>query len=55
MTLDEAREILRQRRDYLGHRIEGKKQMGWEYQYDEREREALTRMLDRTERWRNHE
>lgn len=33
---------LRQRRDYLTQRIAAKKTVGWETQYDESERDALT-------------
>ena len=34
-------EVLRQRRDYLELRIQIKTSLGWEAEYDEREREAL--------------
>lgn len=44
--MDEAREVMTQRRDYLNGRIRAKQEVGWEYQYDVRERDALTRVLD---------
>jgi hypothetical protein len=34
-------ETLRQRAEYLAGRIEAKKQVGWEFEYDMRERAAL--------------
>ncbi len=33
--------VLRERRDYLFGRIEAKKMVGWDIEYDIREREAL--------------
>lgn len=48
MTIDEAREVLRQRRDYLTGRAELKGKQGWENQYDRRERDALSCVLEAT-------
>lgn len=48
MTREEQHyDRLRQRRDYLTQRIAAKKSVGWEYQYDEAERDALTWALER--------
>lgn len=41
---------LRNRRDYLALRVEAKRKMGWEYEYDQREREALTWAIEQIER-----
>jgi hypothetical protein len=45
VDLAEAIEVTRQRRDYLTQRIVAKRVMGWETQYDERERDAHTTLL----------
>ncbi len=37
---------IRQRRDYLTARITAKQQVGWETVWDERERDALTWVLE---------
>lgn len=42
MTEDEALRTLRERRDWLTVRAEGKEKIGWENQYDMRERDALS-------------
>lgn len=39
--------VLHERRMYLDHRIEAKKQVGWETQWDERERDALAWAIER--------
>jgi hypothetical protein len=39
--MDEKISVLQDRADYLRVRIEAKKSVGWEYQYDVRERDAL--------------
>ena len=46
MSDQEALETLNQRRQYLTLRIDAKKRMGWEFLYDQRERDALTWALD---------
>ena len=50
MTLPEALSILRDRAGYLKGRIVAKKSVGWEYQYDLREREALELVIAEAER-----
>lgn len=40
-------QTLRERADYLGHRIEAKRTIGWEYAYDTRERAALLWAIER--------
>lgn len=49
MTIEEARETLKQRRDWLTERIAGKKKIGWDVQWDTKERDALTLILEQTE------
>jgi hypothetical protein len=49
MTGTEAIRTLTERRDYLGHRITAKRSLGWETQYDQRERDALTWALAQLE------
>jgi hypothetical protein len=44
--MDEKISVLQDRADYLRVRIEAKKSVGWEYQYDVRERDALVWALD---------
>ena len=38
---------LRQRRDWLAQRIEAKKRVGWDIEYDTAERDALSWVLER--------
>ena len=45
MTRDEARAVLTERRNYLTGRIEAKEKVGWETQWDRRERDAITTLL----------
>lgn len=45
MTHDEARETLRQRRDWLTARIRAKESIGWDVEWDIRERDALSVLL----------
>lgn len=40
---------LQERARYLGARIQAKRLVGWEYQYDERERDALLWAINRLE------
>lgn len=48
MTLAEQHyDRLRQRRDWLTARIAAKKSVGWDYSYDQDERDALTWALGR--------
>jgi hypothetical protein len=42
-------QALRERAAYLGARIDAKRSVGWESQYDERERDALVWALRRIE------
>ena len=49
MTPAERIDRLDQRRRYLEKRVQIKQAMGWEYQYDESEREALAWALDTIE------
>lgn len=51
MTLNEARQVITERRDYLNGRIRAKQEVGREYQSDERERDALTCMLENLRGW----
>jgi hypothetical protein len=46
MTLDEALSVLRDRAAYLAQRVIAKKTVGWSWEYDERERAALQRVID---------
>lgn len=50
MTLTEALGILRDRAGYLAGRIVAKQTVGWEFQYDERERAALIMTIAAAER-----
>lgn len=43
-------DVLRDRAAYLAARVEAKKSVGWEFQYDARERAALVWAIDRLER-----
>lgn len=49
MTIEEARETLKQRRDWLTERMAGKEKFGWDVQWDTKERDALTLILEQTE------
>ena len=42
MTADEYIDVLDQRRRYLEQRVQAKKTVGWDFAYDQRERDALT-------------
>jgi hypothetical protein len=53
MTNEEAILTITQRRDYLTARIEAKQKVGWEVQYDTRERDALNWLLDMVVTCRN--
>lgn len=46
MPLDNALSVLRDRAAYLALRAAAKRQLGWEYCYDERERAALQLVID---------
>lgn len=50
MLLTEALGILRDRAGYLKGRIIAKQTVGWEFQYDERERAALKAVIAAIER-----
>jgi len=50
VTLTEALGILRDRAGYLKGRIIAKQAVGWEFQYDERERAALELAIVAAER-----
>lgn len=50
MTLTEALGVLRDRAGYLKGRVVAKQAVGWEYQYDERERAALEMVIAEAER-----
>lgn len=39
--------VLRERRDWLNARIEAKMQVGWDIEWDQRERDALSWALER--------
>lgn len=41
MTPEEHLDVLDQRRRYLEARIQAKKSVGWDYAYDQRERDSL--------------
>jgi hypothetical protein len=45
MTAAEAYETLRQRRDWLTARIAAKNTIGWDVEWDTRERDALSFVL----------
>lgn len=38
--------VLRERRDWLTHRVQAKRMVGWDTEWDLRERDALTRVLN---------
>ncbi len=42
-------EVLQERRRYLAKRIKAKREMGWEYQWDQREHDALSEAIQRLE------
>lgn len=44
-TLRDALVVLRERRDWLTARIAAKESVGWETEWDVRERDALSRIL----------
>lgn len=44
--IGEALEVITQRRNYLTSRIAAKLENGWETQWDERERDALTVVIE---------
>lgn len=46
MTLSEALAVLRQREAYLRQRVKAKQTVGWEFQYDEREANALAKAIE---------
>lgn len=46
MDLSEAIIVTRERRDWLTHRIEAKSKMGWDIEWDTRERDAHTTLLE---------
>lgn len=48
--LEEAVRVLKQRRDYLKLRADAKRSLGWEFDYDERERDALTTVIAEIEK-----
>jgi hypothetical protein len=45
MTASEYLDVLDQRRRYLEQRVQAKKTVGWDYAYDQRERDALAFVL----------
>lgn len=45
MEIEEAIAVLQQRALYLDARVEAKQKVGWEYQWDARERDALRVLL----------
>lgn len=47
-TFREARTVLRERRNWLTARIRAKESIGWDVEWDRRERDALTRVLEET-------
>lgn len=48
--MNEYLEVLRERATYLRGRIQAKKVVGWETQWDERERDALLWAMEQLER-----
>lgn len=50
MTLEEAYETLRQRREWLTARIAAKETIGWDVAWDTRERDALALVLSEVAR-----
>lgn len=53
MNPQEAREVLTQRRNWLTERIKAKEIIGWDVQWDTRERDALSTILNHTDpQWR---
>lgn len=45
MTTAEAIAVLQQRAAYLAERVAAKQRVGWEHQWDQRERDALVHVL----------
>lgn len=50
MTLIEALGVLRERAAYLTERVRAKQNVGWSWEYDERERAALEMVIAEAER-----
>lgn len=50
MTLAEAIRVTRERRDWLTARIAAKRSVGWDVEWDIRERDAHSRLLEELER-----
>lgn len=48
-THDMHLQVLRERRDWLNARITAKASVGWDIEYDERECDALTYIINRQE------
>jgi hypothetical protein len=46
MTLAEAVRVMTERRNWLTARIAAKKSVGWDVEWDTRERDALTRGIE---------
>jgi hypothetical protein len=46
MTIKDAIDTLTQRRNWLRERVEAKKRVGWDVEWDEKERDALTTIID---------
>lgn len=45
MNVEDALMVLRERRDYLNQRIAAKTTVGWDVEWDVRERDALTAVI----------
>lgn len=45
MNISDALGVLTERRNWLTERIEAKRRVGWDVEWDTRERDALTRVL----------
>lgn len=50
MNLPEAIQVLTERRNWLTARIRAKESVGWDVQWDRRERDALSRAIDYLDR-----
>ena len=46
MTIDEAYGVITERRNWLSARIKAKQSVGWDVEYDTRERDALTQVIE---------
>lgn len=46
MSIEEARLVLTERRNWLTARIKAKQTVGWDTEWDRRERDAMNRILE---------